>query len=219
MSLKIELYKKLITYYPINWEEWQREILLHVSLLKEWNPSINLVSIKDLEKSCVFHIEDSLSLIPYIYNKLKDCPESIWLDIGTGGGFPSIPILLTKKDLPALLIERKSKKVGFLQMLISKFKLKNTKVICDSFPECLDHINIKKESVKVITARAIENPENLAMFLKQWLPTETYYLCHTPTKPNIEKIFDENLFEKEIICDEFAKHTLRRGKLIIIQRK
>jgi len=216
MSLKIDLYKKLITGYPIDWEEWQTEIRQYVSLLKEWNSLLGLVSSNDLEKDCVPHIEDSLSLIPYISYMMKDCSENIWLDIGTGGGFPAIPILLTKKDLPALLIERKTKKVGFLQMLISKFKIKNTKVVCDVFPECLDHIHIQKENVKVITSRGIEKPEKLAMFLKQWLPIGTCFLCQTP---NLEQVFDNNIFRRESIQDHFTKENMRRGKLVIIQKK
>ena len=187
-----------------------------MSLLKEWNFLLSLVSSNDLEKDCISHIEDSLSLTPYISYMMKDCSENIWLDIGTGGGFPAIPILLTKKDFPALLIERKTKKVGFLQMLISKFKLKNTKVVCDIFPECLDHIHIKKENVKVITSRGIEKPEKLALFLKQWLLPETIFLCQTP---NLEQLFDDNLFKKEIIHDHFTKENMRRGKLVIIQKK
>ncbi|MGC9053470.1 MAG: RsmG family class I SAM-dependent methyltransferase, partial [Candidatus Hydrogenedens sp.] len=169
-----------------------------------------------LEKNCISHIEDSLSLIPYIYNKMNNYKENLWLDIGTGGGFPAIPILLTKKDFPTLLIERKSKKVGFLQMLISRFKLKNTKVVCDIFPECLDHINIQIENIGVITSRGIEKPEKMALFLKQWLPQKTWLLCQTP---HLEQIFDSEIFQKEIIHDEFTTINMRRGKLVIIHRK
>ncbi|MGC8737684.1 MAG: 16S rRNA (guanine(527)-N(7))-methyltransferase RsmG [Candidatus Hydrogenedens sp.] len=216
MSLNIELYKKRIPFYPIDWEEWQTEISQYISLLKEWNPLLNLVSKNDLEKNCISHIEDSLSLIPYIYNKMNNYKENLWLDIGTGGGFPAIPILLTKKDFPTLLIERKSKKVGFLQMLISRFKLKNTKVVCDIFPECLDHINIQIENIGVITSRGIEKPEKMALFLKQWLPQKTWLLCQTP---HLEQIFDSEIFQKEIIQDEFTTINMRRGKLVIIHRK
>lgn len=216
MFLKIDLYKKFITSYPIDWDEWQKEILLYISLLKKWNSLLSLVSTNDLEKNCISHIEDSLSLIPYIFYVMQNSSENIWLDIGTGGGFPAIPILLTRKDLPALLIERKTKKSGFLQMLVSRFKLKNTKIVCDIFPECLDRIHIEKENIKIITSRAVEKPEKFALFLKQWLPRETCFLCQTP---NLEQIFDDNTFDRKIIHDKFTKENMRRGNLVIIKKK
>lgn len=216
MSFNIPLYSSLLKKYSIHWIQWERNIQQYVSLLKEWNPIISLVSPNDLEKNCISHIEDSLSLIPYILNNINDTSQKIWLDIGTGGGFPAIPILLTQKeDISAILIERKMKKVGFLQMLVSKFKLRNTRVVCDTFPQCLQRIDINKEDLNVITSRGIEKPEILSSFLAQWLGEKTKYLCQSP---HIDKLFDDNSFEKIYINDEFDIQKMRRGKLVIIKK-
>ncbi len=216
MPLKIPLYNNLLKKYPIHWAQWETDIQQYIYLLKEWNPMISLVSSNDLEKDCISHIEDSLSLIPYIFDDTDSIHPKIWLDIGTGGGFPVIPILLTKKDIPTILIERKLKKAGFLQMLISKFQLTNTKVICDIFPQCLQKIKINNEDVRIITSRGIEKPEALAKYLKQWLSTKTKYLCQSP---NIDELFNNTSFEKIFVNDEFDLHKMRRGKLIVIQKK
>ncbi len=215
MSFNIPLYSSLLKKYSIHWIQWERDIQQYISLLKEWNPIISLVSPNDLEKNCISHIEDSLSLIPYILDDIKNTAHKIWLDIGTGGGFPAIPILLTQKDISAILIERKMKKVGFLQMLVSKFKLGNIKVVCDTFPQCLQRIDINKENLSVITSRGIEKPETLSSFLAQWLSKKTKYLCQSPY---IDKLFNDDSFEKIYINDEFDLHKMRRGKLVIIKR-
>ncbi len=217
MSLRIELYEKLLTDYPIDWEQWAKEIQIFLSSLKEWNERVNLVSRKDLDNDCISHIEDSLSLIPYIYeNKDMDTHVKIWLDIGSGGGFPAIPVLLAQKDTPAILIERKSKKTGFLQILIAKLKLAQTKVICDTFPQCMKRIPLQKEDVGIITARGIEKPEEFAMHLQGWLYKGTRYLCQSPV---VHELFNETHFIVQGIKDVFNLHGLRRGTLYIIQQK
>jgi len=213
--LNINLYKKLLPNYVINWEVWEREIQQYLELLKEWNPLAGLVSSKDLVQGCVQHIEDSLSLVQYVLQEEIEEGKSIWLDIGSGGGFPAVPILLAKKNISTVLVERKSKKAGFLQLVVGKFQFNNTKVLCSAFPQCLQEMSDADNNIRVITARGVEEPEKLARFLNRWLPEGTKFINQSP---NIHKLFDDKKFKKELIEDEFTKQGLRRGTLTIIQR-
>lgn len=215
MSLNISQYSSLLVHYTINWEQWQNDIKDYVTLLKEWNTILSLVSVKDIETACISHIEDSLSLIPYIFDEMIVSQGKIWLDIGSGGGFPVIPILLTRKDIRAILIERKSKKAGFLQMLVSRYKLINTKVVCETFPQCLQRLDIKTKDIRILTSRGVEKPEMLAMFLTRWMGKGMKYLCQAPL---IDEFFNDTSFKKDIIWDEFTSQNMRRGKLVIIER-
>jgi len=214
--LNINLYKKLLFHYAIDWQKWEEEIQQYIELLNKWNPLAGLVSQTDLVQGCVQHIEDSLSLIPYVLQENADVENGIWLDIGSGGGFPAVPILLANKDAQAVLVERKSKKAGFLQLLVGKFQFKNAKVICSTFPQCLQEMKDEDNNISVITARGVEEPEKLARFLNNWLLEKTKFLCQSP---NIHNIFDNEKFKKEFIEDEFTKQGLRRGTLTIIQRR
>ncbi len=216
MLLNLKLYSNLLNDYSIDWMQWNKDIKQYISLMKEWNKNISLVSQRDIENDCVTHIEDSLSLIPYIFDKINDSQKKIWLDIGPGGGFPSIPVLIARKETPAILIERKTKKAGFLQMLASKFKLANTKVVCDSFPQYFQSIGIKKEQIHILTARGIEKPDPFAHILQKWLGKGTRYLCQSP---HIHELFNDSSFKKDFIYDTFDIQNLRRGRLVIIERR
>lgn len=216
MLLNVVLYRDLFVQYPIDWEQWQADIQRYVDLIKEWNQRLSLVSPKDVEVDCIPHIEDSLSLLPYILEGLLVPERKIWVDIGSGGGFPAIPILLTRRDISTLLIERKSKKVGFLQMLISKFKLVNTRVVCDNFPPCLQRSTIRKEDIGVITSRGVEKPESIASFLSGWMDRGMKYLCQSP---QVDMYFPDDIFNKEVVKDIFTEKGMRRGRLVIIEKR
>mgnify|MGYP003883431461 CR=1 FL=1 len=152
-----------------------------------------------------------------ILGYLTENSELIWLDIGSGGGFPTIPILLAFKEIRTILIERKIRKTGFLQLLIKKFNLVNTKVICDTFPDCIPKFEIKQDDIGIITARGVEKPERLAKFLSHWLSEKTIFLCQSP---KIDTFFPPDKFSIHIAEDNWSKVTppLRKGKLILIRK-
>ena len=84
-----------------------------LTLLKDWNTKFNLTAIRDSRDIVLKHFIDSLTLIPF----LKGVPEgSTLLDIGTGAGFPGIPIAIVCKDLLCTLLDATHKKVRFLEM-------------------------------------------------------------------------------------------------------
>lgn len=216
--LKSSLYKELLKNYQIDWENWEREIKRYIDLLKYWNPIAGLVSPGELEKDCVEQIEDSLSLTDYIIPYLEADPGLIWLDIGSGGGFPAVPILLAFKKIRIILIERKIRKTGFLQLVIKKFNFENAKVICDTFPDCIPKFSINSEDIGIITARGVEQPTKLAKYLSHWLSPKTIFLCQSP---KVDSFFPQEKFSLHQVEDEWSNLNppLRKGRLVLIQRK
>ncbi len=102
----------------------------YYALLQEHNEFLNLVGPSTPEVFATRHILESLTLLEYL-------PNGIWFaDVGTGGGLPSIPCLLVREDLKAILIESKEKKSKFLRLAVDKLKLNyRTRIATTQFQE------------------------------------------------------------------------------------
>ena len=84
--------------------------------LKRWNSRMNLTSIRTDREIIIKHFLDSLSVLQYFDIK----PGDSVIDIGTGAGFPGLPIKIYIPDIKLVLVEPSSKKVSFLRFLISQ---------------------------------------------------------------------------------------------------
>jgi 16S rRNA (guanine527-N7)-methyltransferase len=97
--------------------------LLYLSELKEWNKKINLTSLKEDEAIVTSHFIDSLSIIPYL-------PSSATvLDLGSGAGFPGVPLKIAAPALTITLLEATRKKANFLRHIIRILGLSNIAVV------------------------------------------------------------------------------------------
>ena len=93
--------------------------------LKLWNNKINLTSIRDDREIIMKHFLDSVSVLNYFVVQEGD----LVVDVGSGAGFPGIPIKILIPNLNLTLIESVSKKASFLKFLKTQLKLKDTKII------------------------------------------------------------------------------------------
>ena len=92
--------------------------------IRFWNRKVNLVSLKTPFDLPIKHFVDSLTAVPCI-----DVPGGSLLDIGTGAGFPGIPIKIALESLRVELLEATGKKVSFLKNVIRKLDLRDIGVI------------------------------------------------------------------------------------------
>lgn len=99
------------------------KFLLYLEELKKWNKTYNLTSIKDEKEIIVKHFIDSLLYLCFI-------PQSLLkiADVGTGAGFPGLPIAVVRSDLNITLIEPSWKKVAFLKNIKRKLGLSNVEI-------------------------------------------------------------------------------------------
>ena len=105
-------------------EIYIKEFIRYEELLLEWNKKINLVSRKT--DSIEDHILNSIFfLTKFNFENTKNIA-----DIGTGGGFPGIPLKILYPDLKLLLVDSILKKVNVLNDIIEKMKLENVKAVC-----------------------------------------------------------------------------------------
>jgi 16S rRNA (guanine527-N7)-methyltransferase len=91
----------------------------HVRLLLGWNEAINLTAIRDPVTAATAHILDSLSAAPL----LRSERVTAFVDLGSGGGFPGIPLAIALPAEHAVLVESIGKKAGFLQTAVAALGL------------------------------------------------------------------------------------------------
>lgn len=91
--------------------------LIYLRELKEWNQKVNLTSLKDDTAIIKNHFIDSLSIIPHLP------PAISLLDMGSGGGFPGVPVKIARPSLQVTLLEATRKKANFLRHLIRTLEL------------------------------------------------------------------------------------------------
>lgn len=94
-------------------------------LLKEWNERMNLTAITDDEGIIVKHFTDSVSVVPFLkeYGGQELCGKKL-ADIGTGAGFPGIPLKIVCPELEICLIDSLAKRLTFLNTVIAELGLK-----------------------------------------------------------------------------------------------
>jgi len=93
--------------------------LLYLEKKKKWNEGINLTAIKDDREIVLNHFIDSLSIVPFIEN------DKSLLDIGSGGGFPGIPLKIVRPALQVTLLDSVNKKVSFMNDTVRKLQLQD----------------------------------------------------------------------------------------------
>ena len=130
--------------------------LVYLKELKDWNQKVNLTSLKKDTAIISKHFIDSLSLVPYLPSKAS------LLDLGSGAGFPGIPVKIAKPSLKVTLLEAKRKKVNFQRHLVRKLGL-----------TCMDFLQGRAESLKtenglhlsfdIVTSRAFSRLERFLM--------------------------------------------------------
>lgn len=100
-------------------EESFEKLEQYYKLLIEWNEKINLTAITKPEEVAVKHFEDSLSVLKYVDIKTN----SKIIDIGTGAGFPGIPLKIVRDDLNLTLLDSLNKRLVFLQNVCDKISI------------------------------------------------------------------------------------------------
>ena len=123
------------------------ECIKHLDLVLETNKTTNLTRILNVDDAAVLHILDSLVLLPYI-NK---APEGALLDMGTGAGFPGIPLTIVSHR-KATYIDSVGKKVDAVNSFITALGLKHTHAVHDRLEE---YARSHKKQYSVVTARAL----------------------------------------------------------------
>jgi 16S rRNA (guanine527-N7)-methyltransferase len=127
-------------------EEYHDEML-------DWNQRINLTAITNPEEVQVRHFLDSLTIYPMLGKTQLNENLNI-LDVGTGAGFPGIPLKIAIPDIKLTLIEATAKKTEFLNYIISLLGLKDVKIITGRAEE-VAHMTKYRAGFNIVISRAV----------------------------------------------------------------
>lgn len=129
-------------------------------LLVDWNTRINLTAITDVAEIEIRHFLDSLSIIPHIQSK----KSTTVLDVGTGAGFPGLPLAIMRPEWQVTLMEATAKKLRFIDHVIAELSLTNAKTHHARAEEA-GHDDQLREQYDCVTARAVARLPALLEYL------------------------------------------------------
>ena len=198
--------KLILKYFPnLTDDQIQKFKELEV-LYKEWNSRINVISRKDIDDLYLKHVLHSLSIAKFISFKKN---TSI-LDVGTGGGFPGIPLAIIFPDCNFLLVDSINKKINVVKEISNNLKLTNVSYNAIRVEKlktkhdfivsrAVTRMNKFRNLVKGLISNKNDNKiKNGIIYLKGGdLTDEMMNIKHQ--KVNISDYFDEEFFETKKI--------------------
>ena len=134
------------------------EFYEYMQLLLEWNEKINLTAIIKPEEIILKHFIDSITIAKHIKK------DATIIDVGTGAGFPGIPLKIIRDDINITLLDSLNKRVKFLNEVIEKLALKNITAIHSRVEE-LGKNKSYRERFDYATSRAVANLATLSEYL------------------------------------------------------
>lgn len=148
------------------------KFIMYKNLLKEWNEKINLTSILDDEEIIKKHFIDSIKAFRFEF--LKDAKSII--DVGTGGGFPGIPIKIVSENIDLVLLDSLNKRINFLNEVVRQLKLDGVKTL-HGRAEDFARDSKYREKFDVATSRAVANMTVLSEFCIPYVKVGGYFLA------------------------------------------
>lgn len=99
----------------------QEKMLAYLALMRKWNNAYNLTAITDENEMVIYHLLDSLAVLPYLW-------AGKWLDVGCGAGVPGAILAMARPEWDFTLLDSNSKKTSFVQQAVIELKLPNVRV-------------------------------------------------------------------------------------------
>lgn len=160
------------------------KFIKYKSILQEWNEKINLTAITEDEDIIKKHFIDSIKAFKFEgFNKANSI-----IDVGTGAGFPGIPIAIMKENVNIMLLDSLNKRVNFLNEVISEINLTNINTI-HSRAEELSRKDEYRESFDIATSRAVANMSVLSELCIPYVKVGGYFVALKG--PSIEEELNE----------------------------
>jgi 16S rRNA (guanine527-N7)-methyltransferase len=152
------------------------QLLAYLALLIKWNKAYNLTAVRDPDEMVSRHLLDSLSVVPFV-TELGDN----WLDVGSGGGMPGIPLAILFPGRQFTLLDSNGKKTRFLTQVKLELKLTNLQVIHSRVEEFRP-----EQPFSGIVSRAFSSLEDFSNWTRHLGDSETQWLAMKGVHPDDE---------------------------------
>lgn len=156
------------------------QFALYYDLLIEWNSFMNLTAITDKHEVIQKHFVDSLALCKYV----SFTNESL-IDVGTGAGFPGIPLKILCPDLKVTLVDSLNKRINFLNTVIERLNLTDI-ITVHSRAEDLAHNIDFREKFDFCVPRAVANLSTLTELCLPFVRKDGYFIPYKSDKTSEE---------------------------------
>lgn len=167
----MDLLKKFLSdKLQLNPEKYLSDFIKYQEILLEWNKKINLVSRKSDS------IEDHIINSVFFVNKFKTENIKSIADIGTGGGFPGIPLKIIYPEIKLLLVDSIQKKVNVLKDIIEKLNFKNTEAVCGR-AEVISEMPEYKHKFDCVISKAVGGTDKLYKWGNNFMNGKGVMIC------------------------------------------
>ena len=193
----------ILNYFPELTSKQQEQFAQLEELYKDWNTKINVVSRKDIDELYLRHVLHSLGIAKVISFQ----PNSKILDVGTGGGFPGIPLAILFPNCKFHLVDSIGKKLKVVEAVVEALRLVNVKithgraeVIRGEFDFIVSRaVTAMPEFVSWVKGKIAKKQQhsikNGILYLKGGDLTEELQVFRTTTIYNLGDYFSEEFFD------------------------
>lgn len=160
-------------------DEQIKKFMNYMNLLLEWNEKINLTAITQPDEVKLKHFVDSLTVLKYINDDDKV------IDIGTGAGFPGIPLKIMNENTKITLLDSLNKRINFLNIVIETLNLRNIQAIHGRAEEIARN-KLYREKYDVAVSRAVANLSILTEYMLPFVKVGGKCICMKGANVNEE---------------------------------
>lgn len=206
--------EEILRYFPSLSERQIERFTALKALYDEWNARINVISRKDMDNFYEHHVLHSLALV--LPMKGMVVPGDRILDLGTGGGFPGIPLAIFFEQCDFLLCDSVGKKTKVASQVAEALGLQNVRVVNDraeNLPDSFDYV----------VSRAVTSLDKMLPWIKGRYDKGVLYLKGGDLDEEIDRCISRRMFDARKlsvidISDFYGGEWFVEKKIIIIKR-
>ena len=169
----------------------ENKFILYRDMLKEWNKKINITSIEDDEEIYIKHFIDSVLLL----NEDNINENKKIIDVGTGGGFPGLPLIIVNGNYKLTLLDSLRKRIDFLSEVVKALNLQDVKLIhgrAEDFGQSKEH----RENYDICVSRAVAPLNVLSEYCIPFVKVGGYFAAYKSDNISREITNSDNAIKK-----------------------